>query len=332
MEKQNARSEIKSKRIVAPDKDNMYGALAATEAYLKLLRTRDKTKKIYDVDPYAEVYQFRSNVYSIFTHNLDNPGGDPWIHLIVGPEKCMLIDNSYGLGDLKGLVNEITGNKPIIACNTHMHFDHSYGNCQFDKVYCHENEVQRLERTKNPHIWDYLFDENGKGIFVDFDRNDLIAYKDYEIVGCPDGTIFDLGGGHEVELIFLGGHTVGHAAYLDKKDRLLFMGDDGIFDSMGVRGVEPGEDHGECATLHCFKRNLEKLLERMPEYDSVFPGHGILDICPQYLTELLRVLEQILENPDSYDERISEIRHGESIIRYKKRIPAGILSYNPEAI
>ena len=130
-------------------------------AFLKELREHDKTKKVYDVNPYAEVYQFRDNLYGILTESLDGMG-DPWMYLIVGPEKAMLIDTGFGVGDLKGLVREITGDMPLIVVNTHAHFDHAYGNFQFDRVYCHEYEVPRLEAKRNPHIWDYLFDENGQ--------------------------------------------------------------------------------------------------------------------------------------------------------------------------
>jgi hypothetical protein len=82
------------------------------------LREHDKTKQINDVDPYAEVYQFRNNIFGILTHSLDGMG-DPWIYLIVGPQKAMLIDTSFGLGDLKGLVRELIDDMPYYVVNTH---------------------------------------------------------------------------------------------------------------------------------------------------------------------------------------------------------------------
>jgi glyoxylase-like metal-dependent hydrolase (beta-lactamase superfamily II) len=58
-----------------------------------------------------------------------NCGGAPdnWIWLIIGAKKAMLIDTCYGLGDMKGLVDEITGGMPLIVANTHGHFDHAGG-------------------------------------------------------------------------------------------------------------------------------------------------------------------------------------------------------------
>ena len=78
-----------------------------SRAYMKELRTYNRTKKTYDeIDPYAEVYQFRENLYGIYTQNADG-GGAPWIYLVLGPEKAMLIDTGFGIGDLKSLVEKL---------------------------------------------------------------------------------------------------------------------------------------------------------------------------------------------------------------------------------
>ena len=76
--------------------------------------------------------------------------GDPWMYLITGPEKALLIDTSFGIGDLRGLVDEITGGMPTIVVNTHASVDHSYGNFQFEKVYCHEYAVPYLQKQMDP--------------------------------------------------------------------------------------------------------------------------------------------------------------------------------------
>jgi hypothetical protein len=143
-------STVKSKRILWREPEN-----PIRWAFAKELREHNKTKQIFDVNPYAEVYQFRNNLYGIYTESLDGMG-DPWMYLVIGPEKAMLIDTGFGVGDLKGLVNEITGGMPLMVVNTHAHFDHAYGNFQFDNVYCHEYEARRLKAKQNPQIWDYL--------------------------------------------------------------------------------------------------------------------------------------------------------------------------------
>ena len=116
-------------------------------AWINNLRENNKTKKIYDVDPFVEVYQFRENFYGLLTNLLDGHNNFVWMYLIIGPEKAMLIDTSFGLGNLKGLVDEISNGKPVILANTHCSCDHSYGNCQFDKAYGHVDLVDEIGRA-----------------------------------------------------------------------------------------------------------------------------------------------------------------------------------------
>ena len=311
-------NELKSKRIKhdAPIDPISW-------AYMKELRENNKTKRIYPVNPYVEVYQLRDSLYGWFTHNLDG-GGDVWMFLVVGPERALLIDTAYGLGDLPGLAAEITGGKPLLVANTHEHFDHAYGNCRFEKVYCHEYLVPYLE-TQNEHIWDYLFDEYGDNIWVEFDRNDLPRFRKYEIAGVPDGYKFDLGGGHEVELMYQGGHSAGHAAYIDKKNRIVFTGDNVICDTSGCGSVNvtrPGP-HSENQTLKAYGANLKRLIDRMDEYDHVYPSHFMVDVEKTVLPNMLATIDDILADPENCDWRTESYAKGGALVvgRYARHIP-----------
>ena len=290
------RSELKSVRIKhdAPIDPVSW-------AYMKELRENNKTRMIYPVNPYVEVYQFRENLYGLFTHNLDG-GGDVWMFLTVGPEKALLVDTAYGLGDIKGLCDQITGGKPLYVAVTHEHFDHAYGACRFDKVYCHENLKPYLE-LQNAHQWDYLFDDYGDNIWVQFDREDLPKFKKFEIDGVPDGYKFDLGGGYEVELIFQGGHSAGHAAYLDKKNRIVFTGDNIICDTSGCGSVNIAGrgPHGEEQLLSNYRKNLKRLVDRMGEYDYVYPAHFMVDVENYVMAKELECVDAVLANPDGWD-------------------------------
>lgn len=270
-------------------------------AYMKELRERDKTRRIDAVNPYVEIYQFRENVYGLFNHNCDGMG-DVWVYLIVGPERALLIDTAYGLGDLPGLVDKLTGGKPVIVVNTHHHCDHAFGNCRFDRVYCHKYLVPYLERH-DEHIWDYLFDKDGNNIWLDFDRADLPAFRKYEIVGVEDGHVFDLGGGHEVQLIWTAGHTAGHAMYLDRRERILFAGDDVCSDMCGIgTGQRAGFDpYGRYANIETFTGCLEGIVARMDEFDYVFPSHFVTNLESRVLLDMLDTCRAILQNPEDYD-------------------------------
>ena len=296
-------------------------------AFAKLLRERDKTKRVYDVDPFAEVYDLRESIYGIYTESLDGMG-DSWIFLINGPERALLIDTSFGLGDLKGLVRELIGDKHYFVANTHSHFDHAYGNYQFDRVYCHEYEVPKLLKNMRPAVWDYLFNENGEGVWYDFRREDLCGYREYEVVGVPDGYIFDLGGGHEVELVFLPGHSTGHCGFLDKKNRIFFPGDDCCVGAIGV-GKQPGVPFAEYGTVEALYKELVKITARMDEFDSLFPSHGPVETGPVMLLSAMEACRAVLDDPSDYDMR-SEGPRG---IRYGKMIfESGYLQYAPNSV
>jgi len=311
------KSELKSRRIKFDTPQNQI-----SWAYMKELREHNKTKKIYPINPYVEVYQFRDTVFGLFTENCDGMG-DVWMWLINGPERAMLIDTAYGLGDIKGLVDQLTGGKPILVANTHEHYDHAYGNCRFDRVYCHEYLAPYLQ-AQHEHMWDYLFDDFGDNIWLEFDRNDLPKFRKYEIVGVKDGYKFDLGGGREVELMFTGGHSAGHAAYLDKENRILFTGDNICSDVSGCGSVNvprPGP-HGENTLLKVYRENVKRQIDRMDEFDYLFPCHFMVNIENNLLPNILEALDEILANPEAYDYKIERWAKGatEPTVRYFKFI------------
>ncbi len=322
-------SPLKSKRFLWREPEN-----PIRWAYAKLLREHDKTKQVfYDINPYVEVYCFRDNLYGLYTESLDGMG-DSWIYLIVGPEKAMVIDTSFGVGDLKGLVRKLVGDMPLVVVNTHAHYDHAYGNFQFDTVYCHECEAPLLQSKMNPHIWDYLFDENGKCIWTEFDRADLVPFKPYEIVGVPDGHAFNLGGDYEVELVFLPGHSPGHAGFLDKKNRIFFPGDDCCVGAVGAgSGGQPGMQFARNCTIEALYKELTKVIGRMDEFDGLFPGHGPVDTGPIMLVNVWEACRAVLDNPQCYDMRKQVVRNGQEMIMYGKMIyQSGYLTYTGRGV
>ena len=321
------RTEVKSKRLRHGKPQSFL-----TWAWQKELRENAQDRRIYrEINPYMEVYRFRDNLYGIWADNLDGMG-DVWMFLIVGPRKAMLIDTAYGLGNYQGLLDELTDGKEVIVVTTHEHYDHAYGNCRFDRVYCHEYLVPYL-KSQHEHMWDYIFDPFGEFIWVEFDKKDLPRFKPYEIIGVPDGYVWDLGDGYEVELILTGGHSIGHAAYLDKRNRILFPGDNICSDfntSCGTVDMVKKEPHGEVGTLQFFRDATARLVERMGEYDYIFPQHHMVNIEGRFMEDVLKTCDAILKDPDDYDYK--QVTYGkfrmERTIRYYKHIYGGMpISY-----
>lgn len=297
-------------------------------AFMRELREHDKTCKMYDVNPYVEVYQFRENLYGLFNQNCDG-AGDVWTWLIVGPEKCMLIDTAFGLGDTPALIREITGGKEVIVVNTHDHFDHAFGNCRFDRIYCHEKLVPLLE-AQNAHMWDYLFDAEGNNRWLQFDRQDLPTYRPYEIIGVPDGYVFDLGGGYEVELLNSGGHGgPGAAMYLDKQNKILFPGDNICSDISGCGEVSyPIE---ECL-MYQYYQCIRKLCDRIDEFDWIFPMHFMVNLDSYLLLDIRDTVGQILADPEhayDYQSVHKSANGGPDWVRLFKYVPGfTTIAYN----
>ncbi len=306
-------------------------------AWLCDLRSNDPTKKIYhDINPFAEVYKMREGVYSILFES-PGGGGEPWCHLVIGPEKAMLIDTAYGIGDLAGVVNEITGGMPLIVVNTHPHLDHAHGNGQFDKVYCYESAVHYYSKGD---IFKSYFDENGNGNGLLCTRADIPPQKDYELIGVENNHVFDLGGGHEIELIFMPGHSPGGCVFLDKKNRIVFAGDTLISMRVAVFGSRnPADPYPHYSTVRAFRDELQKLADRSDEYDSVYSGHFVLEMSGDIVHGMLKACNEAVADPDSYDYK-EEFRFGgfagETRFKYVEGIHdvygVGVLSYTDKSV
>lgn len=322
------KTNIKSKKI--PGQEHPYSNYISW-AFLKQIREHNDTRKVYDVNPYVEVFQFEKNFYGLYTHNIDGKG-DVWMYVIDGPEKAMLIDTAYGLGDLEGLVKEITGNKPFIVVNTHTGPDHCLGNFRFDTIYCHEYEVWSIRNKCSKNCFDYLFDENGNCKWIEFDKNDLPEYKDFNLIGVEDGFTFHLGDGYDIELVWTAGHAAGHAMFLDKQNRILISGDDLIAATNGVgNGPRPGDPYGKYSTIEAYYQQMKKIALRIDEYDYIYGGHFAVGLESNVIIDVVETAGKILENPNDYDiKKERRMMNGMRTV-YCKNIPGfTTISYNLE--
>lgn len=305
---------------------------ATSWAYMRALRQFGQTKKVYPVNPYVEVYRLQPNVYGLLTENADGMG-DPWMYLVIGPEKAMLIDTGFGIGDLKGLCDTLSGDRELIVANTHGHPDHAGGNAQFGRVYCHEYDAPMLE-AQDGRMWDYLFEhgerDQGRCIWSEFDHADIIPFVPFQTVGCPDGFRFDLGGGHVVELIHMGGHTAGSCAFLDQTTRSLFTGDDLLSMRVGIGAADPSSPHTKSATVGTMRTALETLAGRKDEFIHVYPGHFATDLENVTVDAMLEACNAICANPVGNASYQEEGPRGTRLFRYVKGL--GSICYSTENI
>ena len=61
-------------------------------SFMKVLREHSDLKEYYpEINPYAEAYKFRDDVYCIFLPSVASGLGDMWAYLIIGSEKALLL-------------------------------------------------------------------------------------------------------------------------------------------------------------------------------------------------------------------------------------------------
>lgn len=293
-------------------------------AFQKMFREGNDTRKVYDINPYVEVYKYTENMYGLWNPS-PGSGGDVWQYLIIGPEKAMLIDTAWGFGNQKGLVDEITGGMPLIVANTHAHSDHALGNVHYEKVYCHEYDVDSIKASVKPGAWDRFNNE-----MAEYDLNDLPEYKDYELIGVPDGHIFNLGGNYDVELIWTAGHSAGQVFFLDKVGRNLFAGDNVISDRIACgSGPREGVKYSQYCNLTTYRDRLEIVCKRLDEFDYVFSGHFVNNLENSVLINILEALNEVIADPKNYTYTAKE---GNSIAMYKCIKGLGRIRYNENGI
>lgn len=172
---------------------------------------------------------------------------DASLYLIEGTERALVVDTGFTEGDFVGMIKTLT-RLPVDLAVTHCHGDHMYHLDQFDRYYMSEKDVFLLNGPRMKQAY------GGKD------------YSHAQLIPVQDGDIIDLGGGYQVEVFDLGGHTPGSVVYLDKKRKIALCGD-----ALGVWMQVIG-----ATSLAVYKHNLEHFLERMsaPEYEGVVMMNG----------------------------------------------------------
>ena len=267
--------------------------MAENDAYAQGLAQRPH--KTYQVDPYVLVFEDEdhSNVKH-FYFDAHRKGASAWMHLIEGEDRALLIDTAFGIGDLKGLVREIT-DKPLDVVVTHFHGDHSQGNGQFDRVHCHKFDAPYLRRQFAPDAKPMLPADSF------YRQEDIVPQGGYELVEIEGGYRFPLGPGHTVEVIHMPGHAAGGIMLLDNSTGMLFSGDAVLSTPTLVLSRFPAPYYPEYLTISAFRDALRAFLPRLGEVSGLYPGHGILKTEPGILKDMLDCCESMIAAPEEFE-------------------------------
>ncbi len=204
------------------------------------------------MEKYYEVIELCRGSYQIYEP------GDVGSVLIIGSRSAMLIDTGYGFMNLKALIDTMT-DLPLIVVNTHGHTDHTGGNMYFDEVWINKADMpsyedyQTIQKPLVAARFEGIRKAAGKQMLwpKDFDRLAWYQAGTKKFCWLKDAQRFDLGDGHEIEVIFIPGHTEGSVMFFDHKTGILYSGDNLSY-SLWMQ-------FKQSASLTDYKAGLEKL-------------------------------------------------------------------------
>jgi glyoxylase-like metal-dependent hydrolase (beta-lactamase superfamily II) len=291
------------------------------EEQLAALRQKGAVAR-YDCDPLVEVFNVTEGVYSILSKS-PGLGGDAWIHLVIGEERALLIDTGFGIGNLKALVETLT-DKPYEVFNTHFHGDHVLGNVQFPRVYIHAYDEAPLRAAMTPEGSAEFVPKTG-GYYTEAD---IMPFHPYEVISVEAGYTFSLGGGETLEVVHLPGHSAGCAGLLDNKKRILFSGDAVLATPTFIFGNLPEDPLAPYMTITGYRNGLQEFTKRMDEFDSLYPGHALLGVPKEVITDTIKTCDAIIAQPDVYDD----ILHFGERSGFIRQVGWGSIAFSKERI
>ena len=193
-------------------------------------------------------------------------------HVLIGKEKALVIDPGENERSIRNYIEESITSLPLMVANTHGHFDHTGSNGQFRDCPIYMSEFAATE-CKNIHAG----------------KDPALFPTDYEPITIRDGHVFDLGD-REVEAIAIGCHSPGSLAYLDRKYRILFAGDE--IDSGQVL-IHDMKGTG-FPNVERYYNNLLKLKARAGEFDMICSAHNGSPMDASILDAFIENCERIL--------------------------------------
>jgi glyoxylase-like metal-dependent hydrolase (beta-lactamase superfamily II) len=225
---------------------------------------------LHENEPPLQAQQYDSNTV-VIRQSLRTGFEAPFIYLLFGEEKALLIDTGAGGVDLRSKVDlqieawlEETGreNISLVVMHSHAHGDHVAGDEQFT--------------------------DRADTVIVGHAAEDVAEF--FRIDSWPNGnTAFDLGG-RIVDIIPTPGHHDAHVMVYDRSTRLLFSGD----------MLYPGRLYFQCGKADLFRSSIDRVADFTNTRDVswILGAHIELALKPGKSfnsNDLVRTDERLLE-------------------------------------
>ena len=100
--------------------------------------------RIESISPWFAIYKIEEDTYALIE---PNHWEEVVSYLILGRERALLFDTGMGIADIRAEVEALT-NLPVLAVNSHFHYDHVGGNSLFEDVRACDNdfEIGRIQK------------------------------------------------------------------------------------------------------------------------------------------------------------------------------------------
>jgi glyoxylase-like metal-dependent hydrolase (beta-lactamase superfamily II) len=239
-------------------------------------------KKLAVSDGWFEVYQLPGNVYAFYEPRQDQ---QVLSYLIVGDKRALLFDSGLGIGNIGGIVRQLTS-LPVLVLNSHTHFDHVGGNSEFSTIYAVDSVFTRKNAEGHPNA--YMLSNAGPSeacpplpTGFTFAKYSIKPFRIAHTV--HDGEIIDLGG-RPLEVLLTPGHTPDALCLLDRKQKELFTGDTFYPDEIWLWWPE--------TDLDAYQKSIERIANLAPSLRILRPAHAAPEADPALLAKVARALPQ----------------------------------------
>lgn len=212
-------------------------------------------------EPYFESEQIDETTWKV------KSAGD-YCYVLKGDGVAFAVDCGYGAGNIRKYMESLAGVPVTCVMNSHDHFDHSAMNAFFEKAYM---SAPCVKYATIPY-------PSYEGIDFHADEYERVAVKDGDVIPLP---------GRELVCIDVHDHTFTSMLYLDKKNRILFTGDE--FFGMPFKPLSGG--------LTSWVSGLRKVKAVWDDFDFACGGNGVLP--KEHLRGFIDVAEYALAHPES---------------------------------
>lgn len=216
-------------------------------------------------------------------------------YLILGTEAAVLFDTGYGYESLEPYVREIT-DLPLSVVLSHGDPDHGLGSSWFSEVYLHEldcgklirNDTRQMRKKALEYRLAKMPELKGK---IEEERYMSRTLRKTRFRFLQEGDILELGG-RNLEVIHTPGHSYGHIMLLDRKNKLLFSGD-----QVTAHNVWYFFSEDQQAPFIMAQRSMEKLLREKENIREIYAAHDRYPISIEYIYDQLECMRhEIKEN------------------------------------